>query len=124
MKRTKFALFAIFAGVTACAQIQDEDDMAEAAAAELNKLSLYQNSAMPAPYRPGLPSEYLQVGENLLINGSFELPVIASLWADMPNSDVPGWHGSWVDETCTAPVRLELQSKDLYSLSPDLNQYA
>lgn len=117
-------MLAIFAGVASCAQVQDDDDMADAAAAELNKLSLYQPAALPAPQTQGLPSEYLQVGENLLINGSFETPVLQTLWSDLANADVPGWHGSWVDETCTAAVRLELQSKDLYSLSPDLNQYA
>jgi len=123
MKTMHYAALALLFGVTACAQIQEEADLADAAAAELNKLSLYQSAYNPAPQTAGLPSEYLQVGENLLINGSFETPVLAALWSDLPNADVPGWHGAWVDETCTTPVRIELHSKDLYSLSPDLNQY-
>jgi len=123
MKTLQITLLAVFASFTACAQIQEEDDMADAAAAELNKVNLYQGTAMPAPYSSALPSEYLQLGENLLINGSFEQPVLSSLWSDLANADVPGWHGTWVDATCTSPVRIELQSKDLYSLSPEQNQY-
>jgi hypothetical protein len=123
MRKTKYLLLLLAFNLVACAQIKEEDDFADAAAAELNKMSLYQSEYGPAPQYPQLPSEYLQLGENLLINGSFESPVLGTQWAVLPNSDVPGWHGTWVDASCAAPVQIELQSKELYALVPDLNQY-
>lgn len=125
MKPMKYLLPCLLTGLVACAHLKEEEDnTAELAAAELNKVSLYQTEAAPAPGSYALPSPYLEPGENLLINGSFETPVLNEPWSALLNDLVPGWHASWVDTTCTDPVRIELQNKDLLSISPDQNQYA
>ena len=108
-----------------CAQMkQDDANGGDLAAAELDKVSLYRQELSAAP-TPGatLPSQYLRAGDNLAINGSFETPVLSALWATYGTEAVPGWQASWVDATCTLPVQIELQSKDMFSNSPEQNQY-
>lgn len=125
MKSTKYLIMGLALTLVACAHLtEEEDNTAELAAAELNKVSLYQAETSPAPGSYAVPSPYLAPGENLLLNSSFETPVLAEPWTALLNDLVPGWHASWVDTTCTQPVRIELQNKDLFSLSPDQNQYA
>lgn len=125
MKPLRYLTPCLLASLVACAHLKEDDqDTAELAAAELNKVSLYQADTAPAPGNSALPSQYLESGENLLINGSFENPVLTEPWSALLNDAVPGWHASWVDTSCADPVRIELQNKDLFSLSPDQNQYA
>lgn len=108
-----------------CAQLRNaENDGGEIAALELDKISLYSKELTAAP-KPGsaLPSEYLKSGENLLINGSFESPVLSTLWSTFDTEAVPGWQASWVDAACALAPLIELQRKDMFSNSPDQNQY-
>ncbi len=125
MKHIRYLTISIAMSLIACAHLKEEDeDTAELAAVELNKVSLYQAETAPAPGSFSLPSAYLVPGDNILINGSFENPVLTEPWSALLNDAVPGWHASWVDTSCADPVRIELQHKDLFSLSPDQNQYA
>jgi hypothetical protein len=125
MKLKKYLLTCLLTSLIACAHLKEEDDnTAELAAAELNKVSLYQSETTPAPESYAMPSPYLEPGENILINSSFENPVLTEPWSALLNDAVPGWHASWIDTSCTDPVRIELQDKALFSLSPDQNQYA
>lgn len=119
----------VFAGLLSvqCAHMkQDSDEDSEnLAALELDKVGLYQSNLATAPAaEAALPSPYLRLGNNLITNGSFENPVLAAPWAIYATGTVPGWSGAWVDASCMLPVQLELQSKDLLSNAPDLNQYA
>lgn len=122
----KYLIIALPLLMVHCAQIQkeDDDDLAALAAAELNKVPLYTQEISPAPGNPPPPpSPFLVLGENVLINGSFETPVLAEPWSALPNAEVPGWHGSWLDTTCTGTVKIELQNKNLFAVDADQNQY-
>jgi Protein of unknown function (DUF642) len=108
-----------------CAHLnKGDDDGGEVASLELDKVALYKREQTAAPTAgAALPSQYLKTGENILINGSFESPVLTSLWATYAADSVSGWQASWVDTTCALAPRIELQSKDMFSNSPDQGQY-
>ncbi len=122
---TKYAVVFILALVLQCARTnQGADDTSDFAANELDKVALYKQELSQAPAgAAALPSQYLKTGDNLLINGSFENPVLTTPWATYTNDAVPGWQSSWVDKTCTTAPLIELQNKDLFSTSPDQDQY-
>lgn len=125
MKAYKYLLLLFVAGHMGCVQLKEEDDMDELAAAELNKLALYQSETSVVPGElPALPSPYLEPGENLLLNGSFEMPVLDSPWAVFVTGQVPGWQAAWVDTSCTSTPQIELQSKTLWGIDAEFNQYA
>lgn len=125
MKHKKYLLPFLLTGFVACAQIKEDENLDDLAAAELNKLALYQaeTSAVPGDLPP-LPSPYLEPGDNLLLNGSFEAPVLSEPWSVFPSGLVPGWQASWVDTLCTSAPQIELQSKDLFGIAAEFNQYA
>lgn len=119
----KYLVWAMIFCAVNCAHLKQDDD-GELAALELDKVALYQGEQTAAP-KPGaaLPSPYLRTGDNLLTNGSFESPVLTQLWATYATDAVPGWQASWVDATCELAPRIELQNKEMFSNSPDENQY-
>lgn len=120
----KYPLLLSCLSVLFCAQIKEEDsDSAELAAAELNKVSLYEIGTAAPPSETPLPSPHLRLGENLITNGSFESPVLSARWATYDSEMVPGWQASWLDATCATPPQIELQNKDLFSTAPHENQY-
>ncbi|GAB4432670.1 MAG: hypothetical protein OHK0011_15580 [Turneriella sp.] len=49
MIKPKYWLPLLIAGYTACAQLKEDDDLDELAAAELNKLALYQPETTAVP---------------------------------------------------------------------------
>lgn len=125
MIKLKYWLPLLIAGYTACAQMKEDDDLDELAAAELNKLALYQPETTAVPGElPPLPSPYLEPGDNLVLNGSFEMPVIDSGWSVFAAGGVPGWQATWVDPDCTSTPQIELQSKTLFNVDAEFNQYA
>lgn len=121
----KYAILFVIALVLNCAHLnKGEDDGGDLAASELDKVALYKQELTAPPVAgSSLPSQYLKTGENILINGSFENPALAGSWATYGAETVPGWQASWVDATCALAPQIELQSKDMFSNSPDQNQY-
>lgn len=122
----KYLILLLAPMVFRCAHLNPGTDEGggEVAALELDKVSLYKQELTSAPVAgAALPSQYLKAGENILINGSFESPVLAAPWATYPADQVAGWQASWVDASCSLTPQIELQSKDLFSASPDQNQY-
>jgi len=123
MKR--ILLIATLFAASCAKQASEDDDMADLAAAELNKVSLYKSQVQPTLVQvQTLPSEYLKLSDSLVTNGSFELPVLSGMWATFDTGAVPGWQASWLDATCTTTPQIELQHKDLLAIDTDFNQYA
>ncbi|MCA9692711.1 MAG: hypothetical protein KC636_24135, partial [Myxococcales bacterium] len=72
-----------------------------------------------------------EMGDNLVDNGSFEIPVVMSPahWDIYTDAEIPGWHMKWLnggacdpDDPVTEPV-VELQ-QNLHAIAVDGIQYA